>query len=129
MITELEIKIRVRYSETDAMGYLHHANYVNYFEMGRIELLRAQGGSYREMEEQGIFIVVARLAIRYKSPARYDDLLRLKTVITKTTAVKIEYEYKVYRDDILVAEADSMLACINKDGIPQKLPDSFQMNK
>jgi acyl-CoA thioester hydrolase len=61
MLTEHEIQFRVRYKETDAMGFLHHANYAVFFEMGRTELLRAQGGNYREMEESGVFMVVVRI--------------------------------------------------------------------
>ncbi|RPI89913.1 MAG: acyl-CoA thioesterase, partial [Planctomycetaceae bacterium] len=72
-----EIDIRVRYSETDAMGFLHHANYFVYFELGRTELLRAQGGNYRQMEEEGQFMVVVSLECKYRRPARYDDLLSL----------------------------------------------------
>jgi len=66
-----EIQIRVRYCETDAMGFLHHANYLNYFEIGRTELFRAQGGNYREMEERGLYLVVVQFACRYHKPARY----------------------------------------------------------
>ena len=68
-----EMTLRVRYSETDAMGYLHHSKYAVYFEEGRTELFRAQGGNYRRMEELGLFFVVARLDIRFRKPARYDD--------------------------------------------------------
>ena len=72
MLDEHQIQIRVRYCETDPMGYLHHANYFVYFEMGRTELLRAQQGNYREMEEQGLFMVVVGLECRFRAPARYD---------------------------------------------------------
>ena len=67
-----DIQIRVRYSETDAMGFLHHANFVSYFEIGRTELFRAQGGDYRAMEEGGLFLVVAKLDCRYRATARTD---------------------------------------------------------
>ena len=72
-----EIQIRVRYSETDAMGLLHHSNYLSYFEVGRTELYRQQGGCYRTMEENGLFLVVAKAEIKYLRPARFDDLLTL----------------------------------------------------
>ncbi len=85
MLREHEIQVRVRYSETDAMGYLHHANYLNFFEMGRTELLRAAGGSYREVEEQGLFIVVVKIEVRYRAPARYDDELTVKTKLVRSS--------------------------------------------
>jgi acyl-CoA thioester hydrolase len=83
-----DISVRVRYSETDAMGYLHHANHINYFEMGRTELLRAQGGNYRQMEEEGFFLVVVRIDCDYKTPAKYDDLLTIRTSVGKQSAAK-----------------------------------------
>ena len=76
---EHTIQIRVRYCETDAMGFMHHSHFINYFEQGRTELLRASGGRYRDIEEVGLFLVVVRLSCQYKSPARYDDLLTLIT--------------------------------------------------
>ena len=125
MLTQHEISIRVRYSETDAMGYLHHANFFIYFEMGRTELLRAQGGSYREMEEQGQYMVVVRLNCRYRLPARFDDLLTLRTTVTKVGAAKLEHAYQLFRDGELIAEADSVLACVDAAGKVQHIPPSF----
>jgi len=92
MLREHEVEIRVRYQETDAMGILHHANYLTYFEIGRTELLRVNGVNYRELESTGVFMVVVRLSCRYHKPARYDDLLRLKTRTARVTAAKIEHE-------------------------------------
>src|SRR5439155_9317290 len=76
-ITRHEIEIRVRYQETDGQGRVHHANYLTWFELGRVELLRADGHSYRELEEAGIFLVVAEAQTRYYLPALFDDVLRL----------------------------------------------------
>lgn len=126
MLTEHEIEIRVRYSETDAMGFLHHANYFVYFEMGRTELLRAQNGNYREMEEQGLFMVVVNLECKYRAPARYDDVLSLKTRISKFSPAKLEHEYKIYRDGLLLTEARSVLACVDRAGNVQRIPEVFQ---
>jgi acyl-CoA thioester hydrolase len=126
MIREHEIQIRVRYSETDAMGYLHHANYFVYFEMGRTELLRAQGGNYREMEEQGIYMVVVRLNCNFRLPARYDDLLTLRTSISRVGAAKLEHEYRLYRDGVLLTEAQSTLACVDSEGKIQPIPEQFR---
>src|SRR3954463_5514716 len=93
---EHDLAIRVRYAETDRMGYLHHANYFVYFEMGRTELLRASGGNYREMEERGAFIVVAKIACKFIRPARYDDELTLRTTITKASMAKILHKYEIF---------------------------------
>ena len=125
MPLEHEIKIRVRYSETDAMGYLHHANYLIYYEEGRTALLRAQGGNYRQMEENGLFMVVVSLDCRYRRPAHYDDLLSLKTRISRVTPAKLEHEYKLFRGEELVAEAHSVLACVNGQGVVQRIPEEF----
>ena len=123
MSNEHEIEIRVRYCETDAMGFLHHSNYFNYFEMGRMELFRAQGGDYRKMEEDGLFFVVTRLECRYRLPARYDDVLTLKTRISKVSFAKLEHDYEIFRSDELLATAHSVLACVDREGKVQRIPD------
>ncbi|HAV33037.1 MAG: acyl-CoA thioesterase [Planctomyces sp.] len=125
MISEHQIEIRVRYSETDAMGFLHHANYVKYFEIGRMELFRTQGGSYRRMEELGLFFVVAKVQVRYRRPARYDDLLTLHTRISRTTTVRLEHSYQLFRGEELLAEADSTLACVDRQGTLQMIPQDL----
>ncbi len=122
-MTEHEIEIRVRYSETDAMGFLHHANYFVYFELGRTELLRAQGGNYRAMEEGGLFMVVVNLECKYRKSARYDDLLRLQTRVDKITPAKIVHTYRLYRGHELLTEAQSTLACVDRTGTVQRIPD------
>jgi acyl-CoA thioester hydrolase len=123
MTTTGDITIRVRYAETDRMGLLHHANYLVYFEQGRTELLRQRGLAYRDLEDQGYFLVVVRLEVRYKAPARYDDLLTLRTTVARTTAVRIDHRYEVLRDGTLLAEGSSTLACVDRDGRLQALPD------
>lgn len=122
MLREHEIQIRVRYQETDAMGVLHHANYFTYFEMGRTELLRANGRDYRDVEAEGIFMVVVRIECRYMRPARYDDVLTLRTRTTRVTAAKIEHAYQLLRGDELLAEAQSTLACVDRNGALQRVP-------
>lgn len=120
-----EIQVRVRYSETDGMGLLYHANYINYFEVGRTELGRQRGFSYREMEASGLFLVVAEIGCKYRRPARYDDLLTVRTTLTRVTHVKLVYHYEVLRDGQLLAEGHSTLACVDREGRPQPLPDAF----
>lgn len=117
-----EMKIRVRYSETDRMGLLHHANFFVYFEMGRTELLRDRGFSYRELEDSGHLLVIVDLNCKYKRPAYYDDELNLKTSVERVTHVKIVHRYELRRDGVLLAEGHSTLACVDREGKPQALP-------
>ena len=126
MSQQHEITIRVRYSETDAMGYLHHANYLSYFEMGRTELFRAQGGDYRAMEEQGLFFVVVRMDCRYHLPARYDDVLTLRTTLSRMGTAKLEHNYDVYRDGVLLAVGHSVLACVDRAGTVQRIQEILE---
>ncbi len=121
-----EISIRVRYAETDRMGLLHHANYFVYFEMGRTEMLRQSGQSYREVEDAGHFLVIVDIGCKFKRPAYYDDLLTLRTTVAKVTHVKIVHNYQVFRDGQLLAEGHSTLACVDREGKPQALPPSLQ---
>jgi acyl-CoA thioester hydrolase len=123
MTTTGEIAIRVRYAETDRMGLLHHANYLVYFEQARTELLRTCGVTYKDLEDQGYLLVLTKVEVRYKRPARYDDVLTIKTFVEKTTAVRIDHRYEVLRDGELLAEGSSTLACVDRTGRPQALPD------
>ena len=124
-----EISIRVRYAETDRMGLLHHANYLVYFEQGRTELLRSCGLTYKELEDQGFLLVLTKIEVRYRSPARYDDLLTLKTRVMRTTAVRIDHAYEVFRESTLLAEGGSTLACVDREGKLQELPPFLRMEK
>lgn len=125
MIRQHSTEIRVRYSETDAMGFLHHSHYLSYFEIGRTELFRQQGGNYRRMEEQGLYFVVARMEVRYRRPARYDDLLTVDTEIVRITPAKLEHAYRLRRNSELLAEASSVLACVNRSGEVQRIPEDL----
>lgn len=115
-MTTGEIQIRVRYAETDKMGLLHHANYLVYFEQARTELLRVRGRTYKDMEDEGFFLVVARLEVKYKLPAHYDDVLTIRTTVTRSSPIRIEHKYEVLRDGTLIAEGNSTLACVGRDG-------------
>ncbi len=121
-----DIQIRVRYAETDRMGLLHHANYLVYFEQGRTELLREQGLTYRDMEDQGFYLVLTKIQVRYKSPAYYDDLLTLRTTVVRTTLVKIEHRYELLRDGTILAEGETTLGCVDSSGKIQPLPESLK---
>lgn len=126
MLQQHEIEVRVRYKETDPMGFLHHSNYFVFFEMGRTELLRADGGNYRQMEESGQFVVVVKADCRYHRPARYDDVLRIRTTVTRTSAAKIEHEYHAFRGDELLAVGHVLLAVVDREGRVQPVPGWMQ---
>src|SRR5436305_9426282 len=123
MSLEHTITLRVRYPEVDAMGYLHHSRYLQYFEMGRIELLRAMGHSYADLERDGLFFVVVKIECRYKAPARFDDELLLTTRIARQTAVRIDHTYELKKADTLIADAATTIACVDRAGQLQPIPD------
>ena len=122
-----KIKVRVRYGETDQMGIVYHGNYAQYLEMGRVEWLRNLGISYRWMEENGIFLPVASLNIRFKKSAKYDDVLIVKTILKKKPSAKIEFDYEIYNEvkpDTLLISANTMLVFVSaKTGRPMGCPD------
>ena len=93
---EHQIEVRVRYSETDQMGVVYHGNYIPYFEIGRVEWLRDKGISYKSLEESGIALPIVSMTINYKKPARYDDLLTVKTKFKKYSTVKIEFDCEIW---------------------------------
>jgi len=123
--TTCDLTLRVRYAESDPMGYLHHSKYFEYFEMGRTELLRQAGFRYRDLEERGILFVVVKLECRFRSPARYDDELTLTTRIARMTRARIDHEYQVRRAGQLLCEAASTLACVDRTGKLIGIPDEM----
>ena len=121
---ESEIQIRVRYQETDQMGVVYHGNYFAYFEMGRTELLReATGCSYRDVEERGVMMVVSEARAQYLKPARYDDLLTLRTRVANVTAASLVHEYELYRDGELLVKGGTTLVCVDKRGKIVPVPE------
>jgi acyl-CoA thioester hydrolase len=125
MLSHHEIEIRVRYQETDGQGRVHHANFITYFEQGRTELLRAAGRTYRQLEEEGLMLVVAERAVEYFRPARYDDLLRVRTSTSAIRGARIEHVYEVFRGDELLVRGRSVVACIDREGRPRRVPRSI----
>ena len=123
---EHTISIRVRYPEVDAMGYLHHSRYLQYFEIGRVELLRSLGHSYAELERQGVFFVVVKVECRFKAPARYDEELTLTTRVVRQAHVRIDHAYELRRGDVLLADATSTIACVGRDGQMRQIPESLR---
>lgn len=124
-VVTCDLAIRVRYAESDPMGYLHHSKYFEYFEMGRTELLRQAGFRYRDLEERGVLFVVAKLECRFLAPARYDDELVLTTRIERMTRARIDHAYTLRREGAVLCEAKSTLACVDRGGrlipIPEEL--------
>ncbi len=120
-----EIEIRVRYGETDQMGFVYHGNYAQYLEMGRIELLRKLGVSYKKMEEEGVMLPVLSLNINFKKSAYYDDVIKVKTQLKKTPAVRIEFDYEITNEQgEILTVAKAVLVFVNmKTGRPIKCPD------
>lgn len=121
-----ETLIRVRYEDADPMGFLHHAKYFTYFEIGRTEMFRAAGGDYRAMEESGLFVVVVRAECRYRKPARYDDLLTVRTTLAAVSPAKIEHEYTLLRGEETLATARVTLAIVDRSGAVQPVPQWVQ---
>lgn len=122
-----EMTFRVRYVECDPMGVAHHSNYPVWFEMGRTEMLRAQGGRYRDFESDGIFLVVADLSIRFRMPARYDDELTLKTHLLEGGRARIRHGYEILDPQLrFVAKAVTTLACVDAEGRLRPIPSGFE---
>ena len=120
-----EFKVRVRYAETDQMGVAYHGNYAQYFEMGRVEWLRNLGLSYAAMEKQGVMLPVVSLTMNYKKPARYDDLITVRTIFKKQESVKIEFDYEIYNEaGQLLTIGNSVLVFVDmKTGRPVLPPE------
>jgi len=118
-----EIDIEVRYYETDGQGIVHHANYFQYFELARVQMLKAHGYDYADLEREGIFLVVHSIGCRYMLPAKFGDTLRLLSVVERATPARLDHSYRVFRDDSLLAEGQSTLACVDSKGMVQRMPD------
>jgi acyl-CoA thioester hydrolase len=117
--------VRVRYAETDQMGVVYYANYFVWFEVGRTDLLRGAGWTYREMEADGVSLPVIEAHCDYKQAARYDDDLEIRTAGTLISPVRVAFSYEVVRpaDSLLVATGRTMHASIDRGGRPCRLPD------
>jgi acyl-CoA thioester hydrolase len=120
---QFDCPIRVHYQETDQMGVVYHANYLTYFEIARTEALRSLGKTYRDLEESGCFLVVNKAECSYKRPARYDDLITVRTFIEKATRVKIEHRYEVWRGEELLATGRTTLVAVDRDGHIIRIPE------
>ncbi|OGV52952.1 MAG: hypothetical protein A2X49_10705 [Lentisphaerae bacterium GWF2_52_8] len=117
-----ELSYRVPYAETDQMGVVYYANYLIYFERIRTELLREAGLPYRKLEENGIMLPVIEAVCRYKSPARYDDLLRLLGWVEEVRGPRIRIACEVRREEDLLVNGYTVHACVNREGRPIRAP-------
>ena len=117
-------KVRVRYAETDKMGVVYYANYLVWFEVGRTDLLRERGWSYREMEGDGLSLPVVDAACAYRRPALYDDELEVRTTGVLLSPVRVRFDYQVVRpaDGTMVAEGHTVHASLDRNGRPARLP-------
>jgi len=125
----LETEIRVRYAETDQMGIVHHSNYLVWFELGRSEFCRARGFSYKDMEEKdNALMVVAESYVRYKSPAYYEDVLKIRTRLSEVRSRSIRFMYEIFRDSdkTLLAEGETLHVVTDIDKKVRMLPESYK---
>ena len=120
--TTTDTEIRVRYAETDAQGVVYHANFLVYFEVGRGAWLRAQGHDYNQFEANGYFLVVVEARTTYRAPARYDDVLTVRTTLAEVRHRSVIFRYQVLNGDTLVAEGETAHVCVDREGKPIRLP-------
>lgn len=128
MLREHQFDLPVRYYETDAQGVVHHSNYLRYLELARIELLNAIGYDYAKIEQAGVLLVVAKATVRYKSPARYGDVLRVAVRTERAFGARIDHSYTLKVGERVVAEAETTIACIDRDGRVQRLPRELEFD-
>jgi acyl-CoA thioester hydrolase len=117
------IQVRVRYAETDQMRVVYHANYFVWFEVGRTELLRTLGWTYREMEASGFSLPVITASCQYHRPARYDDELEIVTTGALVSPVRLRFDYEIRRGDVRIVTGRTEHASLNPQGRPVRLPD------
>lgn len=123
-----EISIRVIYADTDAMGIVYHANYIKWFEMGRTELMRSMGISWSDIEPLKCYFPVTKLSCHYLLPARYDDLLILKTEIDEVKRASISFIYRLYdkEKDRVMVRGSTLHACTDEKGNIIRIPGAIQ---
>lgn len=139
MLHEHEIRVRVHYHEVDGQGRVHHSQYLNYFERGRVEMLRASGFSYRELEASGLLLVVRSFQVQFHWPAVFDDELVLVTRLGYCHGARIEHHYRLERlpdstsndsnsERTLLVTGSSEIGCVDASGRVRRLPSYLQLN-
>ena|SRR5690554_1990608 len=124
---QADTQLRVRYGETDQMGYCYYGNYAQYFEVGRVEAMRSLGMSYKDVENKGFMLPVATFSVKYIAPAFYDDLLTITTKIVKLKGVRLYFEYEIFNEkNELIVTADTVLVFVDKSTMkPVHPPQNF----
>jgi acyl-CoA thioester hydrolase len=123
---EFVADVRVIFADTDAMGIAYYANYLRWFEIGRVELLRRMGMAYRDLTERGVHLPVVEASVRYHSPARYDDVLRIRAGVQKLGGASIAFGYRLEREDgKLLAEGSTLHAFTDDEGRVVRAPAEF----
>lgn len=118
--------VRVLFADTDAMGIVYYANYLKWFETGRVEIMRRRGMAYRELTGKGIHLPVTEASVRYLSPARYDDLLAIHAEIRECKRASIAFGYRIERDDgVLLADGETVHAFTDDGGKVVRIPEMF----
>lgn len=117
------VRVRVRFYEADLMGIVHHGSYPAYLEVARIEWMRRRGASYAAFARRGLHLAVAELALKYRSPARFDDEIDVEVTLVARHAASIGFDYRLRRvgDGALLAEGSTLLVCVNNDGAVLRL--------
>jgi len=129
MIREHDFELPVRYYETDAQGVVHHSNFLRYMELARIELLHAGGYDYAHIEESGMLLVVAAATVRYKSPARYGDTLRIRVRTERAFGARIDHSYVIRVGERIVVEAETTIASVDREGRVVRIPRELEFEE
>lgn len=121
----MEARLRVIYGDTDQMGVVYYANYLRYFEFARGEFFRALGGTYRDLEREGRLLPVVEASLSYRAPARYDDLLVIRTELAELRRASFAFEYRIFREGEpqLLCSGRTVHACTDREGRPTRLPE------
>src|SRR5690606_7201548 len=119
---------RIRYAETDQMGYVYYGNYASFYEVARTEMLRSTGITYRQLEEMGVMMPVMDLACKYYQPARYDDLITIRTTIKERPNIRLKFEYEIFNEQgVLLNTGSTQLVFVDmKRNKPCRAPQIFQ---
>ena len=122
-----EVRQRVIYGDTDQMGVVYYANYLRFFELGRLEYFRLRGGRVADLEAAGFALPVAEVEAQYRAPARYEDLVVVRTRVTEIRRASMKFEYQLAReaDAALLCTGSTVHACITREGRPVRLPDGL----
>ncbi|WP_313183717.1 acyl-CoA thioesterase [Sphingobacterium siyangense] len=123
-------QIRVRYAETDQMGYVYYGNYAAFYEIARTEMLRSTGISYRELEEMGVMLPVTEMKTKYLKPGKYDDLITIRVTIRQKPAVRIIFEYELFNENgELLNQGETTLVFVNMEKNRPCMPPQVFLDK